>query len=586
VAFGSAFAAWFVVTRLILEVGTPSLEMEKRIFAAVLISIGFLWLWAAVAPKLFPDLMKKEPAKVQPATTTVASETPSPVVSSSATAAAAPAVSTQAPEPVAVPTTQPIEASAPTTATVNAKDFVARFSNRGAQMVSFQLNHYTARPSSKTDTSNVELVKEREAGRTDYPFAIEAADAAFTRRANGALYAVREFDEKGAHVIEYRWSDGVHSVTKTFRFTKDEYLFNFAVSIAPPIPYRVAIGPGIRTLGPDEKDNQFITTGNGVVQHDDSLKIINREKAGSLTTFPAVQYVGIEDNYFLSALRPEKSGGALLRAVDVPAGAKNEKRREIYAGVNAAPDGIVTGAAFFGPKEATVVDKYGFEKTLQLGVFGIIARFFLAALLWLNRFTKNYGFAIIVLTIIIKLVLYPLQHKWIVSMKKMQKLQPKMEAIKARYKKAKTDPEQRQKMNAETMKLYQQEGINPAGGCLPFVLQVPILWGFYGLLTHAIELRGAPFMLWIQDLSMKDPYYITPILMTVTMFIQQAITPSTADPAQKRMFMIMPLIMGWIFKEFPTGVVLYWLMQNVLTIVQQVIMNKFWKDHPAELQAG
>jgi YidC/Oxa1 family membrane protein insertase len=183
-------------------------------------------------------------------------------------------------------------------------------------------------------------------------------------------------------------------------------------------------------------------------------------------------------------------------------------------------------------------------------------------------------------------VLYPLQHKWIVSMKKMQKLQPKMEAIKAKYKKAKTDPEQRQKMNTETMKLYQQEGINPAGGCLPFVLQVPILWGFYGLLTHAIELRGAPFMLWIQDLSMKDPYYITPILMTVTMFIQQAITPSTADPAQKKMFMIMPLIMGWIFKEFPTGVVLYWLMQNVLTIAQQVIMNKFWKDQPAEVQAG
>jgi YidC/Oxa1 family membrane protein insertase len=562
--------------------------MEKRIFVAVLISIGFLWLWAAVAPKLFPDLMKKpEPAVVQPAPTTSTPETPAPAVASSTTSAPAPATTTQSTAAAAsTPAVQPVADTSQKVIAFDAKDFVARFSNRGAELVSFQLKHYRARPSSKTDTSNVELVKEREQGRVDYPFAIESSDAAFSRRANNALYAVREFDDKNMHVIEYRWSDGTHSVTKTFRFISDEYLFNFAVSIVPPVPYRVAIGPGIRTLAPDEKDNQFITTGNGVVQHDDSLKIINREKAGSLTPFPAVQYIGIEDNYFLSALRPEKSGGAILRAIDVPAGAKNEKRREVYAGVNAAPDGTVTGGAFFGPKEATVVDKYGFEKTLQLGVFGIIARFFLAALLWLNKFTKNYGFAIIVLTIIIKLVLYPLQHKWIVSMKKMQKLQPKMEAIKARYKKAKTDPEQRQKMNAETMKLYQQEGINPAGGCLPFVLQVPILWGFYGLLTHAIELRGAPFMLWIQDLSMKDPYYITPILMTVTMFIQQAITPSTADPAQKRMFMIMPLIMGWIFKEFPTGVVLYWLMQNVLTIVQQVIMNKFWKDHPTEVQAA
>jgi YidC/Oxa1 family membrane protein insertase len=544
--------------------------MEKRIFAAVLISIGFLWLWAAVAPKLFPDLMKKPvPAKVETtsAPTATTSTLPPSVTASTATA---PPVET----PVAAPVVAPVAATAQTISTITSPDFVAKFSNRGAELVSFQLAHYKARPSDKNDQTLVELVKEREPNRTDYPFAIEATDANFMHRANAALYAVHEFDEKGAHVVEYRWSDGTHAVTKTFRFTS-EYLFNFAVSVTPPLPYRVAVGPGIRTLGPDEKDNQFIVTGNGVVQRDDSLKSISREKADTLSIFPAVQYVGIQDNYFLTALRPEKSAGSIIRAIDVPAVEKKEKRRELYAAVNAAPDGVVSGAAFFGPKEAKVVDRYGFEKTLQLGVFGIIARFFLAALLWLNKFTKNYGWAIIVLTLIIKLVLYPLQHKWLIGMKKMQKLQPKQEAIKAKYKKARTDPEQKQKMNMEMMKLYQQEGINPAGGCLPFVLQIPILWGFYGLLSHAIELRGAPFIFWIHDMSMKDPYYITPLLMTVTMFIQQAITPSTADPAQKKMFMIMPLVMGWIFKEFPTGVVLYWLMQNLLTIIQQLLMNKF-----------
>ena len=482
-----------------------------------------------------------------------------------------------------VPVAEPIAAAAHTITTVSTPDFAAKFSNRGAELISFQLTHYKARPSSKTDETRVELVKDREPNRTDFPFAIEASDANFMRLANSALYAIREFDEKDVHVIEYRWSDGTHTITKTFRFTK-EYLFSFAVSVTPPVAYRVAIGPGIRTLAPDEKDNQFIVTGNGVVQRDDSFKVIRREKADALSVFPAVQFVGVEDNYFLTVLQPEKSAGAILRSIDVPAGGKTEKRRELYAAINATPDGGVSGKAYFGPKEAKVVDRFGFEKTLQLGYFGIIARFFLAALLWLNRFTKNYGFAIIVLTLIIKLVLYPLQHKWIVSMKKMQKLQPKQEAIKAKYKKAKTDPEQRQKMNTEMMKLYQQEGINPAGGCLPFVLQIPILWGFYGLLTHAIELRGAPFIFWIHDLAMKDPYYITPALMTITMFIQQAITPSTADPAQKRMFMIMPLVMGYIFKEFPTGVVLYWLMQNLLTIAQQLIMNKFWKDQPSAPQ--
>ena len=544
--------------------------MEKRIFAAVLISIGFLWLWAAVAPKLFPDLMKKPvPAKVETtsAPTATTSTQPPPVTASTATT---PSVET----PAAAPAVAPIAATAQTITKIVSSDYVAKFTNRGAELVSFQLTHYKAKPSDKNDQTLVELVKEREPSRTDYPFAIEATDANFMRRANGALYAVREFDDKGAHVVEYRWSDGAHAITKTFRFT-GEYLFNFAMSVTPPIPYRVAVGPGIRTLGPDEKDNQFIVTGNGIVQREDSLKIINRAKADTLSIFPAVQYVGIEDNYFLSALRPEKSAGAILRAIDVPAADNKEKRRELYAAINAAPDGVVSGAAFFGPKEAKVVDRYGFEKTLQLGVFGIIARFFLAALLWLNKFTKNYGWAIIVLTLIIKLVLYPLQHKWLIGMKKMQKLQPKQEAIKAKYKKARTDPEQKQKMNTEMMKLYQQEGINPAGGCLPFVLQIPILWGFYGLLSHAIELRGAPFIFWIHDMSMKDPYYITPLLMTVTMFIQQAITPSTADPAQKKMFLIMPLVMGWIFTEFPTGVVLYWLMQNLLTIVQQLLMNKF-----------
>jgi YidC/Oxa1 family membrane protein insertase len=546
--------------------------MEKRIFAAVLISIGFLWLWAAVAPKLFPDLMKKPvPAKVETTSAPAAtSATPPPPVTASTTTTAPVAVET----PATAPVVAPIAANAQTISTITSPDFVAKFSNRGAELVSFQLTHYKAKPSDKNDQTLVELVKEREPNRTDYPFAIEATDANFMHRANAALYAVHEFDEKGAHVVEYRWSDGAHAVTKTFRFT-GEYLFNFNVSVTPPLPYRVAVGPGIRTLGPDEKDNQFIVTGNGVVQREDSLKSISREKADNLSIFPAVQYIGIQDNYFLTALRPEKSAGAILRGIDVPAVEKKEKRRELYAAVNAAPDGVVSGAAFFGPKEAKVVDRYGFEKTLQLGVFGIIARFFLTALVWLNKFTKNYGWAIIVLTLIIKLVLYPLQHKWLIGMKKMQKLQPKQEAIKAKYKKAKTDPEQKQKMNMEMMKLYQQEGINPAGGCLPFVLQIPILWGFYGLLSHAIELRGAPFIFWIHDMSMKDPYYITPLLMTVTMFIQQAITPSTADPAQKKMFMIMPLVMGWIFKEFPTGVVLYWLMQNLLTIIQQLLMNKF-----------
>jgi YidC/Oxa1 family membrane protein insertase len=243
-----------------------------------------------------------------------------------------------------------------------------------------------------------------------------------------------------------------------------------------------------------------------------------------------------------------------------------------------------TGAAVFGPKETTILDRYEMPEALQFGWFGLIARFFLKALVWLNRYTHNYGFAIIALTVMIKIVLYPLQHKSTVSMKKMQRVSPKVEAIKAKYKKSKTDTEQRNKMNMEMMALYQKEGINPMAGCLPLVLQLPILWGFYGLLSRAIELRGAPWILWIKDLSEKDPTYVLPIFMTATMFLQTYLTPATGDPAQRKIFLFMPLIFGFMFKDFPSGLVLYWLVQNVLTIIQQLIMNRWWKDHPVELQ--
>jgi len=546
--------------------------MEKRIFSAVLISIAILALWGVLFPKLFPQLVKQQQQQQQ--------QSAQKGVRSAQTTTVAPIAK---PASVATPAIAPVASSAPIGASaekqtiIEGDEFVARFSNRGGELVSYRLKHYTGK-----DKQPLELVKARDLTRGDFPFALETRDPNLTRRLDTAFYAVAQRNEKNANVLEYRYSDGSFNVTKTFRLGA-EYPFDFSVAVNPPIPYRVVIGPGIRTLAPEERDSQFIITGNGVVQVDDKLKILNREKTDRISTIENAQFVGIEDNYFLAALRPVKSGDAIIRRAELREGDTKETRKELYAGLNGASDGTVAGNAFFGPKQTKVLEKYGYASTLQFGFFGFIGRLLLEVLIWLNGITHNYGWAIIVLTILIKIVLYPLQHKSIVSMKKMQRAQPKVEAIKNKYKKARTDAEQRQKMNVETMKLYQQEGINPMGGCLPIALQLPILWGFYGLLSRAIELRGAPFMLWIHDLSAKDPLYITPILMTVTMFIQQLITPTTVDPAQRRMFLIMPLVFGWIFKEFPSGLVLYWLVQNILTIIQQLIMNKYWKDHPAEL---
>lgn len=552
--------------------------MEKRIFLAIVISIGFLWLWAAIAPKLFPELARKDPVK--PAATSTTAPAPKP--------AASPAVTTPATTPAAIsaaPAVTPVVASKHQLTVIDRDQYTAVFSNRGAQLISFKLKYYTR----KQSRDHVDLVKARSPQYANYPFFITSPDRMLNERLNKSLWAVSEREEKGARVIEYRYAANGVSATKTFTFGNDPYLFNFAVNIAPAPKYRVGVGPGIRTLGAEEKDTQVVMTGNGVLQRADKFKVLPREnKEPGIQIYDGAQYIGVEDNYFLTALRPSHGGEAILSraGIESTSGKTKERRVDVFASINSAGDGAVAGDAFFGPKETALLDRYGFQEALQFGWFGMIARFFLSALVWINTFTRNYGFAIIVLTILIKIVLYPLQHKSIVSMKKMQRVAPKVEAIKAKYKKARTDPEQRQKLNVETMQLYQKEGINPMAGCLPIVLQLPILWGFYNLLSRAIELRGAPWILWIRDLSDKDPTYILPILMTATMFIQTYITPSTGDPAQRRIFLIMPLVFGFLFKDFPSGLVLYWLVQNVLTIAQQLIMNKWWKDHPQEIQTA
>ena len=554
--------------------------MEKRIFLAVVISIALLGLWSYALPKFFPELARKpEPAKVTTTTATPRTST-SDEATTTSTGTAAPATIPSTAVTAAAPAA-PVAASRVQTTTIDPPSFTAVFSNRGGQLISFRLKQYDRKDQ---PTKDVDLVRQREASRTDYPFSLKTANSALTSRLNSALYAVSEREERGMRVLEYRYSDGQHTATKTFRFDPTTpYLFDYTISIQPPVPYRVVVGPGIGNIGPDEVDSAAIITGHGVVQAGGEFDVIPREKGDDFEEFEAIDYIGIEDNYFLTVLRPSRPGQGVLDSEQFP-GPGAKKRQDFYAGVNADAGGVATGNAFFGPKETELLDNYGFGEALQLGWFGLIARFFLVALVWINQYTQNYGFAIIVLTILIKIALYPLQHKSNVSMKKMQRVGPKVEAIKAKYKKSKTDAEQRNKMNMEMMQLYQKEGINPMAGCLPLVLQLPILWGFYNLLSRAIELRGAEWILWIKDLSEKDPTYVLPILMTATMFLQTYLTPATGDPAQRKIFLIMPLVFGFLFKDFPSGLVLYWLVQNILTIIQQLIMNKWWKDHPDDLK--
>jgi YidC/Oxa1 family membrane protein insertase len=220
---------------------------------------------------------------------------------------------------------------------------------------------------------------------------------------------------------------------------------------------------------------------------------------------------------------------------------------------------------FAGPKDPAILAPLGHElvKAVDYGFFHFIAKPLLMIMNFFYSFSKNYGISIILLTLLIKLAFYPLSQKSYRSMKELQKLQPKLEEIRKKYAKDK------EALNREMMQLYKRHGVNPLSGCLPMLVQIPFFIALYQALMSAIELRHAPFFLWITDLSAQDPYYVTPIIMGATMLIQQIITPSSGDPIQKKMMYILPVVFTFMFLSFPSGLVLYWLINNVFSIAQQ-----------------
>lgn len=225
---------------------------------------------------------------------------------------------------------------------------------------------------------------------------------------------------------------------------------------------------------------------------------------------------------------------------------------------------------YIGPKKGIILQKIGvhLEDAIEYGWFGVIARPLVKMLHFFNIYVHNYGIAIIILTILIKLVFYPLSQKSYKSMGKMKEVQPKLAKIKEKYK------DDKARLNKEMMDLYKTNKVNPFGGCLPMVVQIPVFFALYRALMVAIELRHAPFFGWILDLSAKDPYYVTPLIMGATMFLQQKMTPSTGDAMQAKMMLFMPIIFTFMFLNFPAGLVLYWLVNNLLSIGQQYMVMR------------
>jgi YidC/Oxa1 family membrane protein insertase len=228
---------------------------------------------------------------------------------------------------------------------------------------------------------------------------------------------------------------------------------------------------------------------------------------------------------------------------------------------------------FVGPKDYDLLRGISPDLTraIDFGMFAPLVVPLLRSLKWVNGYVGNYGWSIVLLTVLINVAMFPLRHKSVVSMRRMQEIQPEIKAIQDRYAKLKITDPARQKMNTEVMNLYRERGVNPASGCVPMLLTLPVLFAFYSLLSQAVELRGASFGLWLHDLSVPDPYYVTPILMGATMFWQQRITPTSADPVQQRVMMIMPVMFTFMFLSYPSGLVIYWTISNLWAIGQQYL---------------
>ena len=554
--------------------------MEKRVLLAVVLSFLVLtaYQWLVPAPP--------RPATRQQDTAAVDRKTEAPPAPP---AEPAPDI-TPAPDAVAPAATAEGDAAAPPVVESEARDIVvntrrvrAVFSNRGAVITGWTLLDYAVDETGR----RVDLVPSDLPAGAAHPFALRFEDPAATARANGAVFEASAEETVDATdrpvTLTFTHDAAGLRVVKTFRLDPDSYVITFSVDASadgkplnPAVQWGPGLGDSIHIYGEGSSFGSYSQRPQGILYADGSVERLPPsdvvEQPTWQGTFP---FAGIDDHYFLASLVRPGVTRITYEPVRAPMPGQSDVQREMMAFealFAEPPDGA---HVFFGPKDFEVLQSVDPDlvRTIHYGIFSFLAVPLLRSLEWINGFVGNYGWSIILLTVVINFLMFPLRHKSVVSMRKMQALQPQVKAIQDRYSKLKVTDPARQNMNKELMELYRQKGVNPASGCVPMLLTMPILFAFYAMLSVAIEIRGEPFALWITDLSQHDPLYITPVLMGVTMLIQQRMTP-IADPTQQKIMMITPIMFLFFFLWAPSGLVLYWLVSNVLAIAQQYTTNR------------
>jgi YidC/Oxa1 family membrane protein insertase len=569
---------------------------NRRLLLAAVLSMGILLAWQYLFP---PPEPVRQPL---PPETSLAADATSPVPDPAAAPVAAAALEPDAAaagEPA--PAAEPIVAAAEEVVALENAEVRASFTNRGGQLVSLVIKSKRG-----TDGEPLELVQRRAAA--PWPFAlIDGAGVALP--INDELFvAERETTTAGEQlVLRYRGAAG--SAEKRFLLHPDGRL-DLEVSASVP-GFGVMVGPGLRSRSAEQLANRFLKrSAVWSVAGTASVETVEEVEETLRIAGAGLDWIGVEDTYFLVAVVPgEGVAGARIEPVLLDAGTEEGvfDARALPAGgevakadakrprdtrlVLVADNGRLTASSYWGSKQYDRLKElpWGLERTVRWGWLGFLARPMLWGLQWIHaNLVANYGWAIVVLTTILKILLLPLSLASFKSMRKMQKLNPRMQAIRERWrsklrdKQGRFNPEAQKQMNEEVMALYRTEGVNPAGGCLPILVQLPIFFAFYQLLSTAVELWHSPWIGWVKDLTAPDPFYALPIIMGVTQILQQRMTPAPPDPIQKRMIQAMPIVFTVFSLGFPAGLVLYWLTNNVLSIVQQGLYNRFQDRHAVE----
>ncbi len=381
--------------------------------------------------------------------------------------------------------------------------------------------------------------------------------------------------------------DGV-AITKTYRFDPKSYEIALQVEVANHTSAYIEdkLAVSLKNLRDKSDNSRYVFAGpaaliNGELEEIDVDDIKDEpQHAGT------IHWVANEDPYFVSAVVPEKTGESTLQLSLSDGDVLTTSYLDPSGPLPPRTARTLNYTLYFGPKNVDTLSQVGpaLARIVDFGFFDIIAKPLLHAMKFIYRYIPNYGVAIIIITFIVKLIFWPLSNRSYKSMSQMKRLQPKMAEIRAKYK------DDKRMMNQELMNLYKIYKVNPLGGCLPMVLQIPVFFAFYKMLYQAIELRHAPFFWWINDLSAPDrllrfdvhiplmaPPYGIPVLtviMGASMFLQQKMSPPPGDPTQAKMMMFMPIFFTFIFINFPSGLVLYWLVNNVLSMAQQYYITK------------